>query len=353
LTFTGYNNKFSIELLSRVAVRGTKPDDFRAHVVIAIQTQNKMQEPQVRRTNMYAKSRIIASLFSIAFIITLTGVSFADTIRLKDGTTVKGKVIGFKDQQFIVLIGDAAKSGRRSQLQLYIEDVEAIEFDNNDAVASVNNSSRVVTVPQQQTAPRNEEYAPVANTENDAETATNPQQKPAVVIGSAAPANRPNTNPGGLSQVINSQPIPSASNNSSSSALRGKFFSLNLKVLADSTANGWTNSGIVVRKGQRLRISSTGRVSLGGGRFATPAGVGSIADGQRLMPTEPTGALIAVIGDDNNDFIFVGNNREFVAQRDGTLFLGINEGNLNDNSGAFETIVEAEAIETASTASKK
>jgi len=39
------------------------------------------------------------------------------------------------------------------------------------------------------------------------------------------------------------------------------------------------------------------------------------------------------IGDDNDDFIFVGRSRDFVAQRDGVLFLGVNEGNLSDNSG--------------------
>jgi hypothetical protein len=37
----------------------------------------------------------------------------------------------------------------------------------------------------------------------------------------------------------------------------------------------------------------------------------------------PTGGLIAVIGDDNDDFIFIGKGHDFVAQRDGVLFLGI------------------------------
>ena len=55
--------------------------------------------------------------------------------------------------------------------------------------------------------------------------------------------------------------------------------------------------------------------------------------------------LIVVVGDDNNDFIFIGSSREFEAPRDGTLFLGVNEGNLEDNSGAFETKVEIEAID--------
>ena len=99
----------------------------------------------------------------------------------------------------------------------------------------------------------------------------------------------------------------------------------------------------MVRKGQRLRISSTGRVSLGGGRFSTPSGMPGLADTNKLMRTEATGALIAVIGDDNDDFLLIGTRRDFVAQRDGVLFLGVNEGNLNDNTGTFDVVIEAEA----------
>ncbi len=62
------------------------------------------------------------------------------------------------------------------------------------------------------------------------------------------------------------------------------------------------------------------------------------------MRNEATGGLIAVIGDDNDDFIFLGSHREFTATRDGVLFLGVNEGNLNDNTGAYEVVVEAEAV---------
>jgi hypothetical protein len=62
------------------------------------------------------------------------------------------------------------------------------------------------------------------------------------------------------------------------------------------------------------------------------------------MRDQPTGGLIAVIGDDNDEFIFLGAGREFVAQRDGRLFLGVNEGNLADNTGAYDVTVEAEAV---------
>ncbi len=65
-------------------------------------------------------------------------------------------------------------------------------------------------------------------------------------------------------------------------------------------------------------------------------------DPEKLMPGRPTGALIAVIGDDNDDYIFIGNLREFVAQRSGKLYLGINEGDLSDNSGSYEAQVEVQ-----------
>jgi hypothetical protein len=60
------------------------------------------------------------------------------------------------------------------------------------------------------------------------------------------------------------------------------------------------------------------------------------------MPNYPTGGLIAVIGDDNDNFIFIGKTGEFVAQRSGRLFLSVNEGNLKDNAGTFSARVEIE-----------
>jgi hypothetical protein len=117
-------------------------------------------------------------------------------------------------------------------------------------------------------------------------------------------------------------------------------------VRGDNTSNGWTNTGLVVRRGQRLRITATGSVSLGAGRASTPAGIPTLPDRDKLMRNEPTGGIIAVIGDDNDDFIFIGRNRDFIAQRDGVLFLGVNEGNLTDNTGAYDAVIEAEAIGT-------
>ena len=69
-------------------------------------------------------------------------------------------------------------------------------------------------------------------------------------------------------------------------------------------------------------------------------GISSLPDKDKLMGQQATGGLIAVIGDNNNDFIFVGDAKEFIAPRDGALFLGINEGNLDDNSGVFDVKIE-------------
>ena len=253
--------------------------------------------------------RIFNPLVALVLALSLSVVALADTIRLKDGSVIRGQVIAFNNQQFTVLVG-AGSRGRRSQITLYMEDVESIEFEStgNQPVSSNDDLN---------------------NRPNTQTTNRPPVQRP-------APQN---TQPD-MDDTATSQP----SARPSSSQAPATFFQINTRVRGDNAANGWTNSGLVVRRGQRIRLTASGSVSLGRGRASTPAGVPAIPDNEKLMRSYPTGALIAVIGDDNDDFIFVGARREFIAQRDGVLFLGVNEGNLNDNTGAYEVIIEAEAM---------
>src|ERR1044072_855356 len=239
-------------------------------------------------------------LLSTLLLVSMSTPLLADTIRLKDGSVIRGQVIGFKDQQFTILIGGSAR-GRRGQTTVYVEDVESIEFDANSG-----------------------------NT-----TATDD--------GSArnnVPLSRPSNPP--ITQRDNT-PVDRTVDTVPASSSPPTFFTIKVGVRADNANNGWTNSGLVVRKGQRLRISASGRISLGRGRFSTPGGLSNILDQDKLMRNEATGALIAVIGDDNDDFILIGPRREFVAQRDGVLFLGVNEGDLTDNTGSYDIVIEAEA----------
>ena len=241
---------------------------------------------------------------SVALVLAFFVPAIADTIRLKDGNVIRGQVIGFRDQQFTVLVGSGAQ-GRRSRTIVYVEDVESIEFDSATTAAAsglANDDAQPSSTPAPvYQAPRPTQQAPTTNR----------------VPGRTTPQSAPSTSP--------------------------TFFTIKVAVRADNTNNGWTNSGLVVRKGQRLRISATGRVSLGGGRFSTPAGIAGSPDSEKLMRNEATGALIAVIGDDNDDFLLIGTRRDFVSQRDGVLFLGVNEGNLTDNTGTYDVVIEAEA----------
>jgi hypothetical protein len=244
-------------------------------------------------------------LLSIVLLASLVTPLMADTIRLKDGSVIRGQVIGFKDQQFTILIGGGAR-GRRGQTTVFVEDVESIEFDSN---------------------------AGGPNTTDDASASNKP---PVMSSPSRPPANQGNQSDGASNPRIN-DPAPVSSSTPT-------FFTIKVNVRADNANNGWSNSGLVVRKGQRIRISASGRVSLGRGRFSTPAGVATIQDNDKLMRNEATGALIAVIGDDNDDFLLIGPRRDFVAQRDGVLFLGVNEGDLGDNTGTYDIVIEAEAV---------
>lgn len=244
--------------------------------------------------------KLLRTFCSFSLVLALFVPVLADTIRLKDGSVIRGQVVGFKDQQFTILIGSGAQ-GRRSRTVIYMEDVESIEFDSATTAAA-------------------------AALANEDPSTSSPTYQP------------PRSNPSNVSTVPASRPT----NNSPSSGAPA-FFTIKVPVRADNTNNGWTNTGLVVRKGQRLRISATGRISLGGGRFSTPAGLATTPDNDKLLRTEATGALIAVVGDDNDDFILIGTRRDFVAQRDGVLFLGVNEGNLRDNTGTYDIVIEAEA----------
>lgn len=238
------------------------------------------------------------SIVSLMLISLLTVSAIADTIRLKDGSIIKGRITTFVDGRFVVVVGEGE---RRRELSFPAADVASVTFDGP------------TIRPTMTTASSNGEKAP-----------------PKVVLSENRTAN-PNREP-----VVEKPPQTTASNRSSTA----RPIEVSVKVLADNTSNGWTNSGWVVKKGQKIRITGSGEILLGKGNKTNAGGLYELEDESKLLKAVPTGALIAVIGDDNNDFIYIGNSREFIAERDGALFLGINEGNLNDNSGTFEVRIE-------------
>ncbi|MBA2378555.1 MAG: hypothetical protein H0V76_03150 [Blastocatellia bacterium] len=256
---------------------------------------------------MFKVSALLRICFSFVILAALSFSVFADTIRLKDGSIIKGRITGFTGGTFVVTIGEGA---RQRQMSFAAADVESIEFDSPQTAVVTRqppaSNQRVVVSNNTGVTPR-----PQATQRQDPLPI---RQEPAAVTPPAAQA-----------------PVRASAS---------KPVELNIRVHADNTSNGWTNSGWVVKKGQRIRIIGEGEISIGNGRRVGPSGSAEIEDTDKLLPAVPTGALIAVIGDDNNDFLYIGADREFVAARDGALFLGVNEGNLDDNAGTFAVRVE-------------
>jgi hypothetical protein len=279
---------------------------------------------------MFLKSKIYRVALACFLVLSMFSLVFADTIRLKDGSIIKGKITSFGEGKFTIVIGDGS---RQRQMSFFADEIDSIEFDSVPLQPS--NTSKTTLPTYTNTAVKKEP-----------ETKPTPQPTPSKNVIITDRTTQPTTTTSTTTQPTTNQtqtvqnPVNTNQTTPVKSDTQTKPVSLSVKVLADNTANGWSNSGWVVKKGQKIRISARGQVSLGNGRFSSAAGISSLPDNDKLIKTEATGGLIAVIGDDNNEFIFIGASREFVAARDGALFLGVNEGNLNDNSGAFDVTIE-------------
>ena len=113
-----------------------------------------------------------------------------------------------------------------------------------------------------------------------------------------------------------------------------------------SLGSNWIDSGIDLRRGERVQIDATGTIYAGRSRI-TPAGL-STSDPSSPLPRAAEGKLIGVIGNDfDAPVIEIGANRELIADRDGRLYLTVNRGNYTDARGAFNVRVRKELDLTA------
>lgn len=108
-------------------------------------------------------------------------------------------------------------------------------------------------------------------------------------------------------------------------------------------ANRWTDTGIWVTPGDLVVLRATGVVQLSSRQndVASPEGA---RDGRRARSApfrrEPAGTLIARIG--NGAPLLVGRDRSLVADQAGRLYLGVNDDDLTDNTGAFDVDVHVQ-----------
>lgn len=103
----------------------------------------------------------------------------------------------------------------------------------------------------------------------------------------------------------------------------------------------WIDSGVDLRRGQRVRVTSTGTIVTGRARI-TPGGLRS-TDPAAPLPRAAEGVLVGAISNDPNaPIIEIGLNREIVADRDGRLYLTANRSTYTDARGSFIAQIRTE-----------
>jgi hypothetical protein len=104
-----------------------------------------------------------------------------------------------------------------------------------------------------------------------------------------------------------------------------------------SARQQWTPTGITVRRGETVRLTTTGEIQLSGDSndIASPAGAksGRYPTANAPMPRVLAGGLLGRIG--NGEPFPIGDQTALPMPAAGQLFLGINDDELNDNNGEF------------------
>jgi hypothetical protein len=108
----------------------------------------------------------------------------------------------------------------------------------------------------------------------------------------------------------------------------------------------WIDSGVDLRRGERVRVNASGTILAGRARI-TPDGLRT-TDPTSPLPRANEGELIGAIGDDPRaPVIELGSTKEFVADRDGRLYLTANRGSYTDARGSFAVQIRRERDLTA------
>jgi hypothetical protein len=105
--------------------------------------------------------------------------------------------------------------------------------------------------------------------------------------------------------------------------------------------SNWIDTGVDLRRNEPVRINASGTILVGRARI-TPDGLRS-TDPNSPLPRAAEGLLIGAVGDDRNSpVIELGSTKEFVADRDGRLYLTPNRGSYSDARGNFTVQIRRE-----------
>ena len=100
----------------------------------------------------------------------------------------------------------------------------------------------------------------------------------------------------------------------------------------------WTDSGITVKKGDRIAFRATGQIQWVAGQTAGPDGNDATRRPDYPVTAMPVGGLIGKVGN-SAPFPIGSNSQPIVMPADGRLMLGVNDNDWSDNSGFFSVVV--------------
>jgi hypothetical protein len=144
-------------------------------------------------------------------------------------------------------------------------------------------------------------------------------------------------NPGSARNTFNYTAAPATAASTPTTGTGG-----GVSVRADQA---WTNTGIMVRKGQAVRFSTSGEIKYAPGPSDTAGPDGNAASKSATLPVPAMngGGLIGRVGT-SAPFPIGSNSNAITMPADGTLMLGVNDDITTDNSGAFVVTVTPVAV---------
>jgi len=330
----------------------------------------------------------------LALIVLAGGLALtADTVKLKNGRIVKGRVVQFRNAEFTVEVSPGER------VLLLQDSVESIEFDAASSAPSVAAPSaggmageKVVTLDNRQEVvatgirvrkgdkvvvrasgemtwsdgrkttpagtPSRDSFLPFPGEPQGVLVAMvgSPQSPTYHLIGESAEFEA--LSDGELFLQINARSLAGASGSYTARVQTpmGSTATATTPASAAATPSGaaptsrkdvevpanqsWVDTGIDLREGDVLRIVAEGTINYTSSKTCGPEGGES--DWRVLSRALPVndkgrGALVGKMGEGGAVLaFFVGERADLTVERRGRLFLGINDDNYGDNSGSFQ-----------------
>jgi LmbE family N-acetylglucosaminyl deacetylase len=115
------------------------------------------------------------------------------------------------------------------------------------------------------------------------------------------------------------------------------------KIYELPATTGWLDTGIDVRQFDMVNVNAEGAIvwKMDGRESCGPGGAEPYTRwGNKPLPGVSTGALIGRIGEDNSQSFLIGERQQIVINKNGRLYIGINDDNTDDNEGSYRVWIK-------------